>query len=344
MVTGFEIQDTIKPKFVLRINTDKLISDSVFRKFDEVPAYIRKEDSLRTGTGISRTFQEVHISDTTSVCSRNSMADITFYDSLSFVRNLEQNPSVQFPGLYLKNQQAESHGNNLTIIRNLREGDYLPVRPLHYDWITAVMILMACLYLMARSKTKNTFTELTGFLLFRGINESSSRNIGALFSWQSTILNFITFVLIGLFCYSVAELYNFIPPGTGSLLPMIISLGIVILSVTSRHFICVAAGNLSGEQEVFNEYLYTVYKAYRFSSVFLSFLLVLTFYTVLLPQKVYLFMGSIVLIIFYLYPIARLFLIFMKRNISIIYLILYLCALEILPVLILVKYFTGPDS
>ena len=344
MITGVEIQDTIKPKFVLRINTDKLISDSVFRKLDEVPAYIRNADSSGTRTRISRALPEVHISDTTSVCTRNSLADITFYDSLSFVRNLEKNPSVQFPGLYLKNSQAEGHDTKLTIIRNLREGDYLPVRPLHYDWITAVMILLACLYLMARAKTKNAFTEFTGFLLFRGINESYSRNIGALFSWQSTILNFITFVLISLFCYSVAELYNLIPPGRGSFLPMIITLGIVIIIVTSRHFICLAAGNLSGEREVFNEYLFTVYQAYRFSSVLLSFILVLTFYTVFLPPEVYLVTGVIVLIIFYLYPVTRLFLIFMKRNISIIYLILYLCALEILPVLILLKYFTGPDS
>jgi hypothetical protein len=344
MITGFEIQDTIKPNFIIRINTDKLIPDSVFRNLDEVPAYIRNADSSRNITRTSKASPEVQISDTTSVCSRNSLADITFYDSLSFVRNLEQNPSVQFPGLYLNKSQAEGHENKLTIIRNLREGDYLPVRPLHHDWLTAVMILLACLYLMARATTKNTFTEFTGFLLFRGINESSSRNIGALFSWQSTILNFITFVIISLFCYSVAELYNLIPAGTRSFIPMIITLGIVIFSVTSRHFICLATGNLTGESEVFNEYLFTVYQAYRFSSVLLSFLLVLTLYTVFLPPEVYLITGAIVLIIFYLYRVTRLFLIFMKRNISIIYLILYLCALEILPVLILVKYFAGPDS
>jgi hypothetical protein len=344
MITGFGIQDTIKPKFILRINTDKLIPDSVFRKLDEVPAHIRNADSAKTRTRTSQPQPVVYISDTTSVCSRNSLADVTFYDSLSFVRNLEQNPSVQFPGLCLKNSQGESLEKKLTIIRNLREGDYLPARPLHHDWITVVMILLACLYLIARASTKKTFTEFTGFLLFRGINESYSRNIGALFSWQSTILNFITFVLISLFCYSVAEYYSLISAGKGSFLSMIITLGIFIFSVTSRHFICLAAGNLSGEPEVFNEYLFTVYQAHRFSSILISFLLVLAFYSVFLQPEVYLVTGIIVLIIFYLYRVTRLFLIFMKRNISIIYLILYLCALEILPVLILVKYFTGPDS
>jgi hypothetical protein len=187
------------------------------------------------------------------------------------------------------------------------------------------------------------FAELTRFLLFRGINESSSRNIGSLFTWQSTILNFVSFMVIGLFGYCAAEWYNFIPAGISSFFFMLIALGIVIFNITSRHLICLAAGNLSGESEVFNEYLIIVYQSYRFSSVLLFATVVLAVYTVLLPPQVYFVIGAIVLIVFYLYRISRLLLIFIKRNISILYLILYLCALEILPVLILVKYFTGLD-
>ena len=45
MITGFNPQDTIKPKLVIRINTDNLISDSVFRKLDEVPEHIRADSA-----------------------------------------------------------------------------------------------------------------------------------------------------------------------------------------------------------------------------------------------------------------------------------------------------------
>jgi hypothetical protein len=124
---------------------------------------------------------------------------------------------------------------------------------------------------------------------------------------------------------------------------MLISMGIVIFGITSRHFMCLAAGNLSGESDVFNEYLITVYQSYRFSSVLLFGVIILLTYTVLSPVQVYFVFGVIILIIFYLYRVTRLLLIFIKRNMSILYLILYLCALEILPVLIIVKYFTGLD-
>jgi hypothetical protein len=341
MITGFITQDTIKPRLVIRINTDNLIPDSVFRKLDEVPAHITAE-LARQKRKISES-QEFVITDTTSVCSRNSIADVTFYDSLSFIRNLEHLPSSQLPFHLAEKSETPYRLKETTIIRNLKDGIDLPERPLHHDWIIVIIFLSAYLWLILRTTTKNIFTELTRFLLFRGINESSSRNVGSLFTWQSTILNFVSFMIIGLFLFCAAEWYDFIPSGIRPFLFMLISLGIVIFNITSRHLICLAAGNLSGESDVFNEYLLTIYHSYRFSSVLLFGIVILLVYTVFSTPQVFFVIGAIVVTIFYLYRVTRLLLIFIKRNMSILYLILYLCALEILPVLILVKYFTGLD-
>ena len=49
----------------------------------------------------------------------------------------------------------------------------------------------------------------------------------------------------------------------------------------------------------------------------------------------------IVLVTLYLIRIARLFIIFINKGISLFYLILYLCALEFLPVVICLKYISG---
>jgi hypothetical protein len=122
---------------------------------------------------------------------------------------------------------------------------------------------------------------------------------------------------------------------------MFISSAIIVSGITLRHFICRITGNLSGESEVFNEYLIGVYQSYRFCSLIIFVLVVLLVYTAFLPPDIYFFSGLVVLLIMYIYRVLRLFLIFIKKDISIFYLILYLCALEILPVLILLKYFTG---
>jgi hypothetical protein len=89
MITGSNTQDTIRPQLVIRINTDKLLPDSVFRKLDEVPAHIRDAYSDIIRKRVS-SLPEVSITDTTSVCARSSIADVTFYDSLSFIRNLDR--------------------------------------------------------------------------------------------------------------------------------------------------------------------------------------------------------------------------------------------------------------
>jgi len=128
----------------------------------------------------------------------------------------------------------------------------LPEKSFHKDWMTILIILSAFLWLVVKTTTRSMLHEYQIFL-FRGINESSSRDTGFMFYWQSTIMNFVSFLIIGIFAYCAAAYYDFIR-GDATFLFMLISLGLVIFSITSRHFICLAAGSLSSETEAFNEY------------------------------------------------------------------------------------------
>ncbi|MDQ1332313.1 MAG: hypothetical protein QG576_347, partial [Bacteroidota bacterium] len=85
----------------------------------------------------------------------------------------------------------------------------------------------------------------------------------------------------------------------------------------------------------------TIYLSYRMMALVLFILVILLSYTTFFPSKALFLTGFITIAALYLMRIIRLLLIFMKRNISILYLILYLCALEFLPVVTLVKYITG---
>jgi hypothetical protein len=338
MFTGAEIQDTIRPQINIRIDVDKLLPDSVFTRLDKVPEHIRIADSIKSIRRTPRT-PEVVTTDTTSVCTRNSIADATFYDPSGLFRNIEGLQPVFFPFRNAEKSIETFTEHTSVASGNLRDGILIPVRPLHHDWLIGVIFLAAYLWLLVRSANRSFYREMTRFFLFRGISESSSRDTGALFTWQSTVLNFITFTVIALFFYSFAELRNMIPQGISSFVFMLICLGVIIAGITSRHFICTAAGSLSDRQEVFDEYLVTIYNSYRFVSILLLVIVILLAYSAMRPEKLLLGSGITILVVFYLLRTFRLFLIFLKRNISVLYLILYLCALEILPVLILIKYF-----
>jgi hypothetical protein len=337
MITDFHIQDTIRPKIVIRINTDNLIPDSVFLRLDKPPAFLKVDSGLKKRIRPS----EVTITDTTSVCTRNSIADITFYKPEKVINSLGHFPAGQFPYQLAGKTSTVKEGHAIRLIKDLRDGTGLPEKPLHHDWMIAVVLVAAYLYMIVRTKSRSMLPEMARFLMFRGITETVSRDIGSVFTWQSTVLNFISFLILAFFGYCAAAYYQFIPSGIPSFLFMLIALGVVIAGITSRHFICTATGNLSGKPEAFNEYLFNVYQSYRFSSFVIFGIVVLLIYTVFLPPDFYFIVGLIVLATFYAFRVLRLFLIFLKRDISILYLILYLCALEILPVLILLKYFTG---
>jgi hypothetical protein len=279
--------------------------------------------------------------DTNTVCGRNSIADITFYDSINVITKIESGSSYGFPFQFTEKNKQMHAEVRASLVKHLKSGREIPVQPLHADWIIVIILIAAFFYSLIRTTSKSVMSGATRFFLFRGVNDPSSRDIDGLFHWQSTVLNLISFLIIGLFGYAAASFYDIIPSGLSGITFWGISLVITVSAVTLRHITCIITGNVSGEKEVFREYLLSVYQSYRFSALFLFVIIILMSYTVLSPAKGYFSSGIIVLGIMYLIRVTRLLIIFINRNISIFYLILYLCALEILPVLILVKYFTG---
>lgn len=341
MIPGLITQDTTKPAISVRIRPGNLIPDSIFRKMDEVPDRLKSADPGAVKKQGRSLYQDYIVTDTTTVCGRNIVSDLTFSDSLNFVAGLDTSKVIRFPFNLPAIDARARQGRKEVIIMDLKDGQELPKQLIPSDWVLGVIFSIICLFLIVRSTSKNLMPGIGRFLLFRDINEPSSKDISSLFYWQSTLLNFITFLSIALFVYCGTVYYGIAPTGIPGFLFLLICFAMVAAAVTLRHIVCFVAGSLSGQKEVFREYLIGVYNSYRFSSIFISFFGVMMLYTFLLPADIWLTAGYILLGFMYLNRVIRLFLIFLKRNIPILYLILYLCALEILPVLILIKYFSG---
>ncbi len=329
-------QDTVPHKIVLNQDSVRIKSDSVSTVLTSLPKDSVKHKLIRIPQKTVFNF-----TDTASVCPRNSIADVTFHDFNSFVFRLGYGSYKQFPFIFIeKNRKKEVEARAL-LIKHLRPGIDLPVQPFHNDWGIILILIAAILYSLIKATTKNVLPNVSRFFMVRGLNDPASRDLGGLFNWQSTILNLVSFFIIGLFAYSAASYYNFIPPGSKGIIFWLISLGIVITAVTFRHITCLITGAVSGKKEAFREYLLGIYQSYRFGAFILFVIIILMSYTIIFPIRDYLVFGIIVMGLMYLISIIRLLVIFLNRNISIFYLILYLCALEILPVLIVIKHYTG---
>jgi hypothetical protein len=279
--------------------------------------------------------------DTISVWRRNSIEDVTFYDSTSLIYQIEAAHPENFPYIFLEKNSIIAEAKKAALVKHLRQGSVLPLQPLHTDWIILVVLLAAFLFALIRKSTNKMLLGAQRFFLFRGINDPSLKDIGGLFSWESTIKNLVSFLITGLFAYSAASFYNMIPPAISGILFWIIAVTVIIAAVSVRHIVCFLIGGVSGEREIFSEYLLGVYQFYRFSSIFIFVVVVVLTYTTIFPIKTCFSAGLIGIATLYLMRVIRLFIIFINKNISLFYLILYLCALEILPVMIAVKYISG---
>jgi hypothetical protein len=279
--------------------------------------------------------------DSLAVCSRNAVSDVTFYDSTNIVTRIRERELNRFPFVFIEQNKNRKEAARLSLEKHLREGEANPGRLYHQDWIIIIVILAAFLYASIRTFSKNYLPALIRFFSFRSVGESVSADISSVFSWQSTLVNLISFFNISLFVYCTASYFEVVPAGGKDFSYWAASFGLVAAIITIRHLICFLAGKISGQEAVFNEYMVTIYQAYRYSAMVFFVLVILISYTRLASPGILVIVGIASFAGLYLMRIARLLLIFMKKNISILYLILYLCALEFLPVLIAVKYFTG---
>jgi len=329
-------QDSIQGKQIQTLDSLMLKSDSA-----TVSGNIHTADSVprRIRTHVPESVAE--ITDTTSVCKRNSIEDITFYDPNNLVSRIEPLHRDAFPFLYTAKGRLIQEEAKAYLVKHLRDGDEIPSRQLHDDWIILIILLSALLFTTTIKSSESVLQGVTRFFLFRGAHNPVSRDTGGLFTLESSLKNLISFLTIGLFGYFAASYYNVIPSATGGIIFWLICVLIIIAAVSLRHMVCMVTGFVSEERELFAEYLISIYQHYRLSALLIFVIIIFISYSTLFSVESCFIAGAIVFGTLYLIRVTGLFIIFINKSISLFYLILYLCALEILPVLISVKYFSG---
>jgi hypothetical protein len=329
-------QDSLPGNVITQHNSSETRSDSGIRKdtgstvrtnADKPSLVLQQADSLTENSP--------------DLCTRNAIADITYWNPGYIISSIESPGTNLFPFLFTEKTRQIHSDRKASIEKQLKTGQTVPRQPFHDDWAIGIILAAIILFSVVRAATRSISPGLTRFFLFRGTKEENSRDFMGIFQWKSTLLNLSSFLIIGLFVYFAADYYKLVPPDMPGVVVWLSALGIIIAIVTLRHLICFITGMLSGQEEVFRDYLHTVHQAYRYNALFLFILIIMMSYSSFLSDNSYFIIGVILFASLYLIRIIRLFILFINRNISIFYLILYLCALEILPVLIITKYFSG---
>ncbi len=160
-----------------------------------------------------------------------------------------------------------------------------------------------------------------------------------LFAWPLILRNLFTVINVGLF----ATILTLSPEPAGrelltdSVTLTAIMTGAFLAALLLRHLTCIIMAEIAGRQNMFREYMNVVYNIWFAIALFLFIINGIILFAPLDNAGPLVTTGLVIGSIFLFIRALRLLWIFREGHISLFYYFLYLCALEVLPVMVILK-------
>lgn len=208
------------------------------------------------------------------------------------------------------------------------------------DWllgiIIASLILLAWLKLFYHKFLDQTMQSVSNYQL--SVKLLRDQN---LFSRRVAIALNINFIFIGgAFVYLIFGYYNLRPFQLNDILSYLCYSGCLMLLLMVRYVVLHLTGFLFDNHHIFREYLHQIFLIYKSLGIY-SIILVIGLAYIREDLRIYfIYLGIILVFSAYFLRLFKGVRILMDKDVLIFYLILYLCTLEILPFLILYRFFS----
>jgi hypothetical protein len=158
-------------------------------------------------------------------------------------------------------------------------------------------------------------------------------------SWPPILRNLFTVFNVSLFASVSLLLTNTIryESAAASITLTAIIAGSFLAALMLRHLTSIILAETTGLKSAYREYMNIIYNSWFADAIILFILNALILFAPVSNPVPFIWSGIIITAIFLIIRGLKLLAIFLNRHISISYFILYLCALEIIPVLVILK-------
>ncbi len=277
------------------------------------------------------------ILDSNSVDSSNIQYDLTYLTGADSVFTVKE----RFRDKYFEQFRNDSYDYTRLPKKIDRSGNpNLHVeRPKKSDWITFLFLFMAALVIFITKAFNKNYELLTaGFLKDRTITQVS-RDDSIIYS-ISTLFLFLLFLLSGgLLLYNISNYYQW-NIGYQQFSRFVYFIIILSIYYLGKVLVLKVSGILFETEKPINSYLMVINIVNTlFSLIFIPLLLIYTY----APSNISVYMPiifTILVAILFIYQLVRAAIFILSNfRLPIVYLIIYLCTLEILPILLFVKVF-----
>ncbi len=273
---------------------------------------------------------------------QNNLASDTISRHNSATKQAKHRQRKNDKNLLIGGSQYIQPKNNVKLVTSVKAKNnvlQLPVREkkeLNTDWITVLFILALILFATVRVSS----TSYIRFLFQSVINYTTSFRLFREKKYPiphgATQLDIIFYFIFSLFIYQVENVLN-LEFTSQNILLFLITFGSVLSYFFLKKVLYYAVGLVFESVSETNEYLFNVDIFNRTLGIVLFPIVALINYYPADNPLIMVYAGLLATFVFYILLLQRGANILLKKQFSIFYLFLYLCTLEILPLLLIYK-------
>jgi len=202
------------------------------------------------------------------------------------------------------------------------------------DWFLGIFLMIAVLFIWIRLFYSKFFTTLGNALISFQISAKMFREKNVLLHRVSIVLDFVYMLIISIFLFELSMHFRIVSPDTNRFNLYLIFLNFIILYTLLRIFILRLTGFLFMVQPLFSEYLHNTFVINKGMGIALFPVIIMAHYLPFRMMTLVLITGLIIFISAFIFKSIRAYQIIIRKDVLMFYLILYLCTLEILPLLL----------
>ncbi len=266
----------------------------------------------------------------------NSGADVSdfYFFTLNRASSLRLNQIVNDNTKTVKHTERSS---DTVIYKNTQHKKTTPL--LSSDWIFFSLIISIVLFGLIKYLSKNLISSITQSFLYINTNLNKKLEIKSNFSGFSLLLNLFFFWNISLFLYQAGVYYSFFF-GAEHFAKIFASL-ILIFAILriSRHILTYIPSEILKKKSVYFEINRNIDIHNFIVSFFLIFVIASAAYLKIVPENIQILIGFTIILLIFAARITKTIIIFLQEGVSFLHLFLYLCTLEIMPLLIVIYSF-----
>ena len=219
---------------------------------------------------------------------------------------------------------------------------FLPVRNKpNPDWILLIFIVTLAVIAWLKLFYNKFFDQTIQSVFNYQLSTKVFRDQNIFSRHVALVLNLNFIFTVGMFFFLVFNYFGYIFISDSGIIRYFLICGIITLLLLTRYCISFITGLVFNRNSLLKEYLHEILLTYKNMGIYMIPIVIGLAY-ISSYLKIYLiYIGLVLLIVAYLWRFFKGLQIIINKDIIIFYLILYLCILEILPVLVAYRFVKG---